>query len=479
MVSAIVIVGDVSQGWSWEMGVRKGPKNSVRWLGALAVGLGGLAWYLRGWQPFSDIDCARLTEPAPEEAGLLDAISSAQLRRDTVALSSIQPRNAGTQGEARAREWVAARFQEEGLRNVRFESIVYPRWVGESARLTLQDSPDTELPCLALSGSAATPSEGLRAPLIDVGGGQEPDYAQFSREQTQDRIHLAWGGSLFRRDICRNAGRAGATAVIVAHPDPRPVESPAGASHLVEAGTSMVLGRLPTLAVSHPIGQRLREAAGQGVEAWLSVDRRYTAGRGYNVVADLPGQTKEYITLVAHHDAWYSGAADNAAGVAAMLSLARAWLCPEGRMPRPRRGIRFVSTTAEEEGLMGSLADIVLRGLRIKARCRGVVSLDVVGARGETLWATGWPPQLCGAAVAIGRRLGYEAATRNPVSVYEGRAYGDHWPYTLLRIPGVLLGKFPYRYYHTPYDTPDRLNYKDARYHTAIAGTLAWRLAWA
>ena len=151
---------------------------------------------------------------------------------------------------------------------------------------------------------------------------------------------------------------------------------------MIEAGTSVVLGRLPTLAVSHPVGQRLREAALRGIPVRLNVSRRYTLGRSYNVVGELPGASPEYVALVAHHDAWYHGAADNAAGVAAMLALARAWLRAERRATQPRRTLRFVSTAAEEEGLMGALADVVLRGLRVKARCRGVVSLDVVGAPG-------------------------------------------------------------------------------------------------
>jgi Iap family predicted aminopeptidase len=452
-------------------------KNRIGLMSALAVGLGGVAWYLRGWQPLSDVACARLTEPAPGEGGLLDAISSSELRRDTEALAAIQPRNAGTPGEVQAREWVAKRFEGVGLQRVRVEPVAYPRWVGGDARLSLLPSPEIELPCLALSGSAATALDGITAPLIDVDAGQADDYARVSEAQTQGRVHLAWGGSLHRRDICLNAGRAGAVGVIIAHPDPEPVASPDGPVHLVEAGTSTVLGRLPTLAVSHEIGEKLRRAAKHGVPVRMQIGRRYTLGRGYNVVGEFPGQTKEYVALIAHYDAWYSGAADNAAGVAALLSLAQAWLSPGGQVARPRRTLRFISTTAEEEGLMGALADVVLRGFKAKARCRGVVSLDVVGAPGETLWATGWPPQVCGAAVAIGRRLGYEAAIGNPLSVYEGRAYGDHWPYTLLRIPGVLMGKFPYRFYHTPYDTPDRLDYEDARYLAAIGGTLAWRMA--
>jgi carboxypeptidase Q len=292
-------------------------------MSVLAVGVGGMAWYLRGWQPIPDVACARLTEPKPGEEGLLDAISPADLRADTEALAAIQPRNGGTPGEVQAREWVAARFRESGLQDVRLELVIYPRWVGKAGQLTLLTSPAVALPFLMLNGSAATPSEGVTAPLIDVDGGQAMDYAPLSREQTEARIHLAWGGSLHRRDICLNAGRSGAVGVIIAHPDPQPADLSEKRSYLVEAGTSVVLGQLPTVAVSHEVGQRLRSAAGRGTLVRLHVSRHYTLGRGYNVVGELPGLTKEYVALIAHHDAWYSGAADNAAGVGAMLSLAR------------------------------------------------------------------------------------------------------------------------------------------------------------
>jgi hypothetical protein len=447
-------------------------RKPMLWAAGLGAGVAGAAWFFRGWQPLTDIDCARLTAPVPGEPQLVERISSAALRRDTTALASIRPRQAGSPGEALARDWVATRFREAGLRGVRLQAVPYPRWQGEGGRLTLLEPPAQELPCLVLNGSAATPSEGIKALLVDVSTGQPADYERLEADALQGRIHLAWGGSLHRRDICANAASAGAAAVIIAHPDPDPVGG-TGDTYLVENGTAVVRGPLPVLAVSHPVGQRLREAAQRGAPARLNVSSRYTLGYGYNVVGEIPGQSRNYVALIAHYDAWYGGAADNAASVAGMLALARAWA---GLAP-PACTLRLISTTAEEEGLMGALADVVLRAPQVKARCRGVVSLELVGAPGETLWATGWPPQVAGAAAAIARGLGYEAATGNGLNVFRGRIYGDHWPYTLLRIPGVLLVKYPYRYYHTPYDTPDRLDYADARYHTAAAGSLVWRLA--
>ncbi|RKG91498.1 M20/M25/M40 family metallo-hydrolase [Corallococcus sp. CA049B] len=94
------------------------------------------------------------------------------------------------------------------------------------------------------------------------------------------------------------------------------------------------------------------------------VRRRPTA----NVLGLLPGSdpslAKEVVLYSAHHDhlgkkddgkpgedVIYNGALDNAAGVASMLSVARAFTA----LPtRPRRSILFAAVAAEEYGLLGS-----------------------------------------------------------------------------------------------------------------------------
>lgn len=75
----------------------------------------------------------------------------------------------------------------------------------------------------------------------------------------------------------------------------------------------------------------------------------------YNVVTDLRGSVKpdEYVIVGAHIDSWDGavGANDNATGTASVLEAARL-LAKAG--VKPRRTIRFVLFSGEEQGLLGS-----------------------------------------------------------------------------------------------------------------------------
>lgn len=80
---------------------------------------------------------------------------------------------------------------------------------------------------------------------------------------------------------------------------------------------------------------------------------------GYNVVGDIPGQdprlTNQIVLLGAHLDSWASGtgATDNGAGVAITLEAVRIL---KALNLKPRRTIRVVLYSGEEEGLLGSAA---------------------------------------------------------------------------------------------------------------------------
>src|SRR5207244_2199746 len=93
----------------------------------------------------------------------------------------------------------------------------------------------------------------------------------------------------------------------------------------------------------------------------VEIDLKNTFSNGevevYNTVAELPGAERadEVVLLGGHIDSWDlgTGATDNGTGIMAVLEAARA-LKAVG--VRPRRTIRFVLFSGEEEGLHGSRA---------------------------------------------------------------------------------------------------------------------------
>lgn len=69
-----------------------------------------------------------------------------------------------------------------------------------------------------------------------------------------------------------------------------------------------------------------------------------------NVYVDVPGTKRpaEQILVMAHHDAWHTGADDNSSGVAVLIEAARVL-----KDAAPARTIRLLATDREEQGLIG------------------------------------------------------------------------------------------------------------------------------
>jgi carboxypeptidase Q len=105
---------------------------------------------------------------------------------------------------------------------------------------------------------------------------------------------------------------------------------------------------------------REKLAAGQPVELEFDIQQRVFKGprKNYNVVAEIPGTEKpdEVVIISGHLDSWdgpgSEGAQDNGTGTMVALEAARI-LNKVGA--KPKRTIRFILWTGEEQGLFGSL----------------------------------------------------------------------------------------------------------------------------
>jgi carboxypeptidase Q len=134
---------------------------------------------------------------------------------------------------------------------------------------------------------------------------------------------------------------------------------------LVTAGAYRITwDKLPTLPTVTVVRKQFDELAAwlkDGKPVTLEFDIRNYFKKGpivlYNVIADIPGTEwpDEYVIVGGHIDSWdgATGATDNGTGVSTTLEAARI-LMKAG--VKPRRTIRFMVWSGEEQGLLGSAA---------------------------------------------------------------------------------------------------------------------------
>jgi Zn-dependent M28 family amino/carboxypeptidase len=210
------------------------------------------------------------------------------------------------------------------------------------------------------------------------------------------------------------------------------------------------------------------------------------------------------VVVGAHYDSapGTPGADDNASGIAVTLALARSFA-----QNRPSRTVRFVAFTNEEPPYfwtenMGSL--VYARSCRNRGeKIVAMLSIESVGFYSSAANSQHYPfgtsllyPSIGDFVAFVGnlqsRSLVQQAANAFrradalpsigaslPNSV-TGVGWSDHWSFWQQGFPGIeITDTAPYRnpYYHTPGDTPERLNYENlarcARGMRAVVGRLA------
>jgi Zn-dependent M28 family amino/carboxypeptidase len=207
-----------------------------------------------------------------------------------------------------------------------------------------------------------------------------------------------------------------------------------------------------------------------------------------NIEAVLPGSTRpdEIIVVGAHYDTVNDcpGANDNATGVAATLELAKRF----ASAPRART-IKFVAFVNEEPPFfktpqMGSL--VYARAAKDRGeRIVGMLSLETMGCYSELKGSQQYPAPIRLLYPDIGNFIGFVAnvqstrlllktrrAFRRRTSfplqcaalpdAIPGVGWSDHWSFWQAGYPALMVtdtAPFRYPWYHTPQDTPDKIDF--------------------
>lgn len=256
-------------------------------------------------------------------------------------------------------EWAVERMRADGFPEVRTEPVTVPRWVRGDERLEIVNPVPSPLVVLGLGGSVATPPEGVTAPLMVV---RSFDELHRRASEACGRIVLfdvPFGGYgqtvVYRATGAVNAARVGAVAALVRSVGPIGLRTPHTGGMTYAEGTPQI----PAAAVPVEDANRLARLVASGRDVTLRLtmsSTRQADVTSANVVAEIPGRERpeEIILVGGHFDSWdpAGGASDDGVGCVATWEAARLILAAG---VRPRRTVRVVLFTNEENGLRGAL----------------------------------------------------------------------------------------------------------------------------
>lgn len=286
----------------------------------------------------------------------------------------IGSRLSGSLGAERSVEWTKSELDSLGLDRVYLQPVKVPKWVRGSKEFALiETAPGItfNVPITALGGSVATPSVGLKAPVIEVKGIE--DLTKLGREKIEGKIVFfnrpmqanlistfnAYSGCVDQRySGAREASKYGAVGVIVRSMNLRLDDLPHTGA--MSYGNQDVSKRIPAAAISTNAAEKLsyllklepelkflfRQNCKTFPDVWSS-----------NVIGEITGSQfpNEIIVVGGHLDSWDlgDGAHDDGAGVVQSMEVLRLF---KETGYRPKRTIRVVLFMNEENGLRGGNA---------------------------------------------------------------------------------------------------------------------------
>jgi len=288
--------------------------------------------------------------------------------------SRIGSRLSGSLGAERAVEWTKAELDSLGLDRVYLQPVKVPKWVrGAKEFALIETAPGItfNVPITALGGSVATPSVGLKAPVVEVQGIE--DLAKLGRKNIEGKIvfynrpmqanlistFAAYSGCVDQRyDGAREASEYGAVGVIVRSMNLRLDDFPHTGA--MSYGDQAVSKRVPAAAISTNAAEKLSDLLKLEPDLKFLFRQQcmtYPDVWSNNVIGEITGSEfpKEIIVVGGHLDSWDlgDGAHDDGAGVVQSMEVLRV-LKQTGY--RPKRTIRVVLFMNEENGLRGGNA---------------------------------------------------------------------------------------------------------------------------
>lgn len=345
-----------------------------------------------------------------------------------VLCATIGERRAGSDGDAKAADYILDHFRQAGLEQVQAEPFSTVSVIKAEVNLAIGAGSNlTRVESRVLSGSPSTAGDApIDADLVWI---EMPEQAErLMRPTLKKKIAVLVGPMPTRASLHQRLVACQPAAVI--HVDDRlPFEWVKDDG--VYPTWARKYGMPPTVTIPYQTAWELRKKGANRARLRSVVELQQRTC--HNLVAEIPGRRRQLpvILLGAHHDTQCNnvGADDNASGVVALLVLAHR--LADARLSRT---VRFVSFGAEEQLSVGA-AEYVRAHAKQMREVGVVINLDSVSSPLGHHWL------LRAGTDAFGKWLCTRLA-RYGLDVIDKPApmpFADHFPFSAFGVPAVTF----------------------------------------
>jgi len=425
-----------------------------------------------------------LTEQYREVSGkLIDAalLDTAGMDKLSYLCDRIGNRLSGSPALEKAIVWAAAQMKQDGLVNVVIPPVKVPHWVRGSESASLIEPVNKPLAILGLGGSIATPKKGITAEVVPVSSFDELDRKGKALEGKIVLLNVAYEGYgrtvTYRTTGASRAARLGAVAMLVRSITPVSLQSPHTGALEYAAGIPKIPAAAVTLEDATLI-QRLVDAGNKVIVHLEMEGHTLPDAESANVIGEIPGREKpeEIVVIGGHIDSWDVGAGAQDDGSGIITALEAVHLIQKLGL-RPRRTLRVVFWTNEENGGMGGEAYRDWVGDQVKNHV-AAIEMDG-GAEKPTGFGISGRNDMQGMLARV-REIGRLLERIDAGSIQPGGGGADISPLMRDGVPGLAVrtvGTHYFDWHHTRADTIDKVKIEDLRANIAAMAVMAYVLA--
>lgn len=435
-------------------------------LAALWLSVGALAQTVEDYQSTADRIIARATS------------SDKGYERLARLCTRFPHRLSGSAALEHCIDWVVEEMKTDGFDRVATEAVQVPHWERGVEKLTVLGEEPFDLQVLALGGSVATPAEGMEAPVLVVSSYED---LESKKDLARGRIVVfnvpftTYGQTgRYRWEGAGKAAEAGAIGALLRSVTPFSLGTP----HTGGMGYDEKFPKIPYAAITPEAAQSLarRQAEGLSDRVRLTLlTQSFPDAPSRNVIAEIRGSEhpEQVVVMGGHIDGWDvgEGAQDDGGGVTMCWEALR--VIRELGL-KPRRTIRVVFWTNEENGLRG--------GKGYRAAHEAEVKDHVLAIESDygTFHPSGFSFSGNDGALMVMRRVVNLLSSLGPMQVTTPGGGADIGPLMAEGVPGAGLAHQDDRYFwyhHSPSDTLEKVDPEDFRNCVATLAVTAFVVA--